>query len=82
MNPLHQYMIYDNDSIFSSAVTHAIKGFEIDPKRTAFRSPWQNDLFSAAQVSMVRALDKANGIKRPGHCLCWSGHALEGQISS
>jgi transposase InsO family protein len=25
-----------------SAVTHAIESFEIDPKRTAFRSPWQN----------------------------------------
>ena len=40
--PAHRYMIYDNDAIFSSAVTHAIKSFEIDPKRTAFRSPWQN----------------------------------------
>jgi putative transposase len=40
--PAHRYLICDNDSIFSSAVTHAIEGFEIDPKRTAFRSPWQN----------------------------------------
>ena len=29
-------------AIFSAAVTHAIKSFGIDPKRTAFRSPWQN----------------------------------------
>ena len=35
-------MIYDNDALFSSVVTSAIKSFEIDPKRTAFRSPWQN----------------------------------------
>ncbi len=40
--PNHRYLIYDNDSIFSIAVTGAIKNFEIDPKRTAFRSPWQN----------------------------------------
>jgi transposase InsO family protein len=41
-DPNHRLMIYDNDAIFSTAVTSAIKSFEIDPKRTAFRSPWQN----------------------------------------
>jgi transposase InsO family protein len=41
-DPNHRFMIYDNDAIFSTAVTSAIKSFEIDPKRTAFRSPWQN----------------------------------------
>jgi len=40
--PSHRFLIYDNDAIFSPAVTRAIKRFEIDPKRTAFRSPWQN----------------------------------------
>jgi transposase InsO family protein len=40
--PTHRFLIYDNDSIFSAAVTHAIESFGIDPKRTAFRSPWQN----------------------------------------
>jgi putative transposase len=40
--PAHRYLIYDNDSIFSTALTGEIKSFEIDPKRTAFRSPWQN----------------------------------------
>jgi putative transposase len=40
--PVHRFLIYDNDSIFSHAVTHAIKSFDVDPKRTAFRSPWQN----------------------------------------
>ena len=40
--PTHRFLIYDNDSIFSPAVTHAITSFGIDPKRTAFRSPWQN----------------------------------------
>jgi putative transposase len=40
--PIHRFMIYDNDAIFSRSVTSAIKSFEIDPKRTAFQSPWQN----------------------------------------
>ena len=38
----HRFVIYDNDSIFSLAVTHAIESFGMDPKRTAFLSPWQN----------------------------------------
>jgi len=40
--PNHRFLIYDNDSILSPAVTGAIKSFGIEPKRTAFRSPWQN----------------------------------------
>jgi len=40
--PIHRYLVYDNDAIFSPAVTSATKSFEVDPKRTAFRSPWQN----------------------------------------
>ncbi len=40
--PTHRYMIHDNDAIFSPAVRSAIKSFGVDPKRTAFRSPWQN----------------------------------------
>ena len=40
--PTHRFLIRDNDAIFSSAVTSAIKSFEIDPKHTAFRSPWRN----------------------------------------
>ena len=54
--PTHQYMIYDNDSIFSSVVTHAIKSFEIDPKRTAFRSPWQNGTAERLVGSVRREL--------------------------
>ncbi len=37
-----RYLIFDNDSIFSDKVTEAIKSFGIEPKRTAFRSPWRN----------------------------------------
>jgi len=40
--PSHRFVLYDNDSIFSAAVTHAIDSFDICPKRTAFRCPWQN----------------------------------------
>ena len=40
--PTHRHLIFDNDAIFSPSVTHAIARFGIDPKRTAFRSPWQN----------------------------------------
>ena len=36
------YLIYDNDSIFSNKVTEAIEHFHMRPKRTAYRSPWQN----------------------------------------
>ncbi len=36
------YLIFDNDSIFSDEVTEAIEYLDIEPKRTAFQSPWQN----------------------------------------
>jgi transposase InsO family protein len=54
--PQHRFLIYDNDAIFSPAVTHAIKSFEIDPKRTAFRSPWQNGTAERVVGSVRREL--------------------------
>jgi hypothetical protein len=36
--PEHRFLIYDNDAVFSPAVTHAIKSFGVDPKRTAERA--------------------------------------------
>ncbi len=36
------YLIYDNDSIFSDRVTKVIEQFHVTPRRTAYRSPWQN----------------------------------------
>ena len=36
------YLIYDNDSTFSDEVKDRIESFGIKPKRTAYRSPWQN----------------------------------------
>lgn len=35
-------LIFDDDSVFSDEVTEAIKNLGIEPKRTAFQSPWQN----------------------------------------
>ncbi len=40
--PALHYLIYDNDSIFSGEVKQAIETLPLIPKRTAFRSPWQN----------------------------------------
>jgi len=54
--PIHRYLIYDNDAIFSPAVANAIKSFEIDPKRTAFRSPWQNGTTERVVGSVRREL--------------------------
>ena len=54
--PTHRFMIYDNDAIFSPAVTSAIKSFEINPKRTAFRSPWQNGTAERVVGSVRREL--------------------------
>jgi putative transposase len=67
----HRFMIYDNDArptqsqalrqlrwlaIFSRSVTSAIKSFEVDPKRTAFRSPWQNGTAERVVGSVRREL--------------------------
>ena len=37
-----KYLILDNDTIFSPAVIDTIRSMGIEPKKTAFRSPWQN----------------------------------------
>ena len=54
--PTHRFMIYDNDSIFSPAVTNAIESLGVDPKRTAFRSPWQNGTAERVVGSVRREL--------------------------
>jgi len=38
------YMILDNDKIFSEAVLKTMKNLEIIPKKIAIRSPWQNGI--------------------------------------
>jgi transposase InsO family protein len=40
--PAHRFLILDNDAIFSSQVAESIRNIGLDPKRTAFQSPWQN----------------------------------------
>ncbi|MCP4609310.1 MAG: transposase family protein [Planctomycetes bacterium] len=37
-----RHLIFDRDSIFSSRVVRVIKSFGIKPKRTNYKSPWQN----------------------------------------
>lgn len=39
-----QFLIHDNDSIFSDRVVDWIEQLGIAPKATALRSPWQNGL--------------------------------------
>jgi transposase InsO family protein len=39
-----RFLIFDNDSIFSNRVAESIQNLGIEPRRTAFRSPWQNGI--------------------------------------
>ena len=36
------YLVFDRDSIFAENVTSTVRALGIEPKRTAYRSPWQN----------------------------------------
>jgi transposase InsO family protein len=38
----HRFLILDNDAIFSPRVACSIAGLGLVPRRTSFRSPWQN----------------------------------------
>jgi putative transposase len=40
----HKYLIFDRDQTFGFEVIAAVKGTRIIPKRTSFRSPWQNGI--------------------------------------
>ena len=51
-----RFLVYDNDAIFSAAVTQAIENLQISPKRTAFRSPWQNGTAERLVGSVRREL--------------------------
>jgi transposase InsO family protein len=39
-----KYLIFDLASNFGGEVVHTIKSFDIQAKRTSFRSPWQNGI--------------------------------------
>jgi len=36
------YLIFDRGTLFNHEVIETVKTFGIQPKRTSFRSPWQN----------------------------------------
>jgi transposase InsO family protein len=38
------YLIFDRGSSFIAEMIDAVKSFGIQPKRTSFRSPWQNGI--------------------------------------
>jgi transposase InsO family protein len=40
----HKYLILDRDQKFGFEVIAAVKATRIIPKRTSFRSPWQNGI--------------------------------------
>lgn len=40
----HKYLIFDRDQKFGSEVIAAVTGMRMIPKRTSFRSPWQNGI--------------------------------------
>jgi len=40
----HKYLIFDRDQKFGFEVIAAVKAASIIPKRTSFRSPWQNGI--------------------------------------
>ena len=52
----HDYLIYDNDTIFSDRITEAIKHVGMEPKRTALGSPWQNGIAERWVGSVRREL--------------------------
>ena len=37
-----KYLIFDRGSSFNAEMIETVKSFGIQPKRTSFRSPWQN----------------------------------------
>ena len=51
-----RYLIFDRDSIFSAQVVSTVKSFGIAPKRTAYRSPWQNGIAERWVGSVRREL--------------------------
>jgi hypothetical protein len=57
--PPHRFLIYDNDAIFSAAVTGAIKSFEICPKRK------YADRFAEGSNLVVLEPDVAAELKTP-----------------
>ena len=51
-----KYLICDRGTNFNAEVVETVKGFGITPKRTAFRSPWQNGIAERWVTSCRRDL--------------------------
>ena len=51
-----RYLIFDNDTIFSDEVFKSIRSLGIEPKRTAYRSPWQNGTAERWVLSVRREM--------------------------
>jgi putative transposase len=51
-----RHLIFDRDSIFSAQVVLTTKSFNIQPTRTAWRSPWQNGVAERWVGSIRREL--------------------------
>ncbi len=52
----HRFLIFDNDAIFSAQVICSIERLGLAPKRTSFRSPWQNGTAERFMGSVRREL--------------------------
>jgi putative transposase len=52
----HKYLIFDRDQKFGFEVIAAVKATRIIPKRTSFRSPWQNGIAERCVGSCRRDL--------------------------
>ena len=66
-DPPHRFLIFDNDAIFSAEVTSSIAHFGIHPKRTAYRSPWQNGTAERFIGSVRRELLEHVVVLSEGH---------------
>jgi transposase InsO family protein len=51
-----RFTVQDNDSIFSDRVEEWISSLGIEPRRTAFRSPWQNGIAERWVATVKRDL--------------------------
>jgi hypothetical protein len=47
-----KHLIFDRAANFSDEIVDTIKSFGIEPKRTSFRSPWQNGVAVPRQNSI------------------------------
>jgi hypothetical protein len=50
----HKYLIFDRDQKFGFEVIAAVKAASIIPKRTSFRTPWQNSIATVGRKLQTR----------------------------